>query len=68
VSACLLTHFYSGFRCVGFEKEICGGKRNPDFVDEARGRYDLAAILYTSGTTGCPKGGMLTDGNVVLTP
>jgi malonyl-CoA/methylmalonyl-CoA synthetase len=39
-------------------------KANPEFKTVARSNDDLAAILYTSGTTGRSKGAMLTHDNL----
>ncbi|MFF2246393.1 long-chain fatty acid--CoA ligase [Arthrobacter sp. NPDC058130] len=46
----------------GFEAVIASGATLPQ--DEPVGLDDAAMILYTSGTTGNPKGALLTHGNI----
>ena len=40
-------------------------KGNPSFKTVDRDRHDIAAILYTGGTTGIPKGAMLSHENIM---
>lgn len=57
---------------VGFEQgfgEVLGGLYSEDAtdIDVRIESNDVAFICYTSGTTGSPKGAMLTHGNVLAT-
>ena len=58
----------SGFEVVQYEQLQSDGAAQPDHVQEwsaKAGRDDLACIIHTSGTSGSPKGVMLSHGNVL---
>ncbi len=56
---------------IGWNEFLQGGEAISDAALEERGKAlgpdDLASLVYTSGTTGVPKGVMLTHGNLVFT-
>ena len=56
---------------IGWNEFLQDGDAIPDAALEERGKAlgpdDLASLVYTSGTTGVPKGVMITHGNLVFT-
>ena len=58
----------SGFEIVQYAALQADGAAEPDHVQEwsqKAGRDDLACIIHTSGTSGSPRGVMLSHGNIL---
>lgn len=57
-----------GIKLIGFSEILeAGAKHEADMPDDPPTGDDLAFIMYTSGTTGVPKGAMLAHENLVAT-
>jgi long-chain acyl-CoA synthetase len=61
----------AGRDVMGWDEFLDRGRRVADEERERRGKVlrpdDLASLVYTSGTSGIPKGAMITHGNLIFT-
>ena len=57
-------HFYTLDNAPAHNLQQLSAATQPQFETTPCGKDDVAVILYTSGTTGRPKGAMITHGNL----